>query len=706
MKISILLPYKEDFSPNYAGAVSLFVSQTVKNSFYKKEITIYGNTNYKEKLSSNYVNINLNKNILQSSSKIYVDKFIINVKKSNPDVIEVHNRPNYIKQIKNKSNSKITLYFHNDPINMNGSKTIKERIYLLQNLDAIIFNSEWSKKRFFIDLKLNEKKIKSSTHVIHQSSSKVNINFDNKKKIISFVGKLNKAKGYDLFGEAVIKILDKYKDWNAVVFGDEPRENLLFYHERLKNFGFKKNSTIMKYLEKVSISVICSRWNEPFGRSSLEAASRGSAIIMSNKGGLPETTKFGLVLSNLNSDEIFNKLEYLILNKSKRLQIQKKIYKNFFYTHLFITNKIDTIRKNFFNEISKFLPLTNSKTLKIMHVTNFNEKHNGRLQFNTSRRINNGFIRLGHNVMQISDRDVVSTGKNLKDPTGTKTLNRKIIESYFNFKPDLIVLGHADSITKSTLEYLKNYDKYLKFCQWFLDPVSKNGPDFNKNKTRILDKAKLMDANFLTTDPNSLSFNINDCYFIPNPADSSFEILNNFNHNCEFDIFFAMSHGVHRGELKTGKIDNREIFINRLLKFKEDIKFDIYGMNNIQPIWGDNFIKTIAQSKMGLNLSRGKPLKYYSSDRIVQLMGNGLLTFIDEETQFSDFFDPTEIITYKNSNDLIEKILKYKKDDKQRKIIAKNGKRKYMKFFNSNLVAQFIINKSLGIHTKQKFLWN
>ena len=36
MKISILLPYKENFSPNYPGAVSLFVYETSKKSSYKK----------------------------------------------------------------------------------------------------------------------------------------------------------------------------------------------------------------------------------------------------------------------------------------------------------------------------------------------------------------------------------------------------------------------------------------------------------------------------------------------------------------------------------------------------------------------------------------------------------------------------------------------------------------------------------------------
>ena len=57
MKISILLPYKENFSPEYAGAVSLFVKDTNKISFYKNKITVYGNTNFKRRYKINYKNI-------------------------------------------------------------------------------------------------------------------------------------------------------------------------------------------------------------------------------------------------------------------------------------------------------------------------------------------------------------------------------------------------------------------------------------------------------------------------------------------------------------------------------------------------------------------------------------------------------------------------------------------------------------------------
>ena len=61
MKISILLPYKENFSPNYPGAVSLFVNDTLKLSKYRKNVKVYGNTSFKKKFSKNYKNIELKK---------------------------------------------------------------------------------------------------------------------------------------------------------------------------------------------------------------------------------------------------------------------------------------------------------------------------------------------------------------------------------------------------------------------------------------------------------------------------------------------------------------------------------------------------------------------------------------------------------------------------------------------------------------------
>ena len=328
--------------------------------------------------------------------------------------------------------------------------------------------------------------------------------------------------------------------------------------------------------------------------------------------------------------------------------------------------------------------------------------------FNTGRRINNGFIRLGHSVLGFSDRDIQKYYKSFNDLKGAKTLNDKLKKTCYNYKPDLIILGHADLISSDQINELKSDYPNVRIGQWFLDPLNKNGPDYERNKDRILDKIDAVDASFLTTSPSALNFlsNRNNSFYIPNPSDKSFEILNNYLSPCNVDVFFALSHGVHRGVLKLGKTDDRVNFVNKLISNTPNVKFDIYGLNNVQPIWADHYFKTIANAKMGLNLSRGEAIKYYSSDRITQIVGNGLVCLIDEKTQYRDFFNDNEMVFYKNLNDLSEKILKISNDEKLRKKIAKNGKSKYMKYFNSNLVAEFIINKTLEINNKKKYFWN
>ena len=87
MKISILLPYKENFSPNYPGAVSLFIYSNNKISKFKKNLTVYGSTNFKKKFSSNYINIDIKKKFLKSQSREYVDKFFDISRSDPPDIL-------------------------------------------------------------------------------------------------------------------------------------------------------------------------------------------------------------------------------------------------------------------------------------------------------------------------------------------------------------------------------------------------------------------------------------------------------------------------------------------------------------------------------------------------------------------------------------------------------------------------------------------
>ena len=706
MKISILLPYKENFSPNYPGAVSLFVKDTTMISKFKKNITIFGNTSFKNKFKLKYKNIELSKIKLLSQSNHYIDEFLkIEIEKKS-DLIEIHNRPIYLKKlINNLRNRNYILYFHNDPLTMSGSKSLDERKYLIKSCFKILFNSNWSKKRFlqgFENKQINSEKL----IVVYQSAKKRTVNLKKKVNTVTFVGKLNKSKGYDIFGKSIIKILDKNLDWRANVIGDEQRDQIIFNHKRLIKHGFLNHDKVLDIFKKTSIAVVCSRWEEPFGRTSLEASSSGCAVIISNRGGLPETITNGIILKKLNVKELCSAIQRLIKHPKERRKIQELSYKNFYLTHRYVTDIIDNFRKEKFN-IKSFFTKKKLANLRILHVTNFNERHDGRLFFNTGRRLNNGFVRLGHSILDFSDRDIQKYYKSYRDISGSKNLNEKLKRTCYNYRPDIIILGHADDVSPETLGELKNDYPKLKVAQWFLDPLNINGPDYERNSKRILNKEEFVDANFLTTSPDALNFikNKDKFYYIPNPADKSFETLNNFEKECNVDVFFALSHGVHRGVLKTGKYDDRSEFIKNLLRNTNDVKFDIYGLEKVQPIWADQYFKTISNSKMGLNLSRGKPIKYYSSDRLTQIIGNGLVTLIDEKTQYNNFFTDKEMVFYKNISDLAEKIMKLSKDEKLRKNIGRNGKIKYLKYFNSDLVAQYIIDKTFQTKTNNSYMW-
>ncbi len=702
MKISILLPYKENFSPEYPGAVSIFLNGVTRISKFKKFITVYGNTNYRKKYPIRYKNITISNKLLGLGSQTskYINSFIKLENKRPSDIIEIHNRPVYV-QLLPKNKSKKVLYFHNDPLSMNGSKQVNERINLLNVCSIIVFNSEWSKNRFLKNLD-NIYTKSQKLLVIRQSTNKQKVNLKTKKNIITFVGKLNKAKGYDVFGAAIIDILNQFKDWKALVIGDEEREKIQFNHERLKILGFKSHDEVIKIFKKASISVVCSRWEEPFGRTSLESASCGCAVIITNRGGLPETITSGEILDKLNKKEVFNSISKLIKKNKYRKEIQKLSLANFNLTHQNASSQIDDYRDQLLNNTKKE-NFTN-KRLKILHVTNFNERHNGRLFYNTGKRLNNGFVRLNHSVLEFSDRDIVSYYRNINDLDGSKRLNKKFIEVISNYLPDIIVFGHADLIKRETINFIKKAYPNIKFCQWFLDRMDSK---WIYNLNRFKHKYDLMDANFCTSDPRSLKFRkLKPIYYLPNPVDESFEKLRNYeNRFLNNDIFFAMSHGVHRGVLKRGKFDDREIFIDKLKKLTPNIKYDLYGMENNQPIWADNFINKISKSKMGLNLSQGKTVKYYSSDRFAQLIGNGLLVLVDEKTKLNNFLSNKEIVTYKNIKDLAKKIIKFSKNDQLRKKIAKNGREKYHKFFNSKIIADYILKKTFNTSIEKKFFW-
>ena len=195
--------------------------------------------------------------------------------------------------------------------------------------------------------------------------------------------------------------------------------------------------------------------------------------------------------------------------------------------------------------------LFSKKGTKILHIADMHQRHQGRLFYSSGKKINNGFIKNNFNVLQISDRDFLKS--NVFNYKKNSFINH-IYNTIKNFNPDIILFGHVDSLNEKDIYELKNDHKDVKFSQYFLDTLDPNFEQFSRHKDRFFLKYQICDTNFITTNPSSLEFiDKSKTFFIPNICDRSIDILENYKYeNLEYDIFFALSHGQHRGILKKG----------------------------------------------------------------------------------------------------------------------------------------------------------
>ena len=205
-----------------------------------------------------------------------------------------------------------------------------------------------------------------------------------------------------------------------------------------------------------------------------------------------------------------------------------------------------------------------------------------------------------------------------------------LIETFKNYNPDLVIFGHSDNINQEILSDFRSINKKIIISQWNEDPLMKNLPDTSENINKLKKFFPMVDHSFITTNPSvlKLSKKFKNIHFFMTPVDKNIECFDVFKLKPQNDVFYAMSHGVNRATLKEGKTDNRVIFLEKLIKKMDGIKYDFYGIGKQEPVWGNEFYKSLLNSKMALNLSRGEPTKHYSSNRII---GKWIISFYSEQ---------------------------------------------------------------------------
>ena len=332
--------------------------------------------------------------------------------------------------------------------------------------------------------------------------------------------------------------------------------------------------------------------------------------------------------------------------------------------------------------------------MKILHVSNFGDKHNARLYWNQCFKITNGFIRNGHSVYNFSDRDR-SRKSILNKINNNQRVQKDLLETIKNYMPDLIVLGHADRINLNTLEEIRqNYQS--KIIEWNVDNLY-----LDDTRNKLSQRSVYLDGIYSTTADEQISQCVSQNFisFFPNIVDSTVENLKIYKQASHSkDVFFALSHGVGTGKLRKKNIikeknDPRVKFLVTLKKKLPEIDFNFFGMNGVQPIWASNFDNNIKDCYMGICLQRKPLLKYGLSDRIAQYLGNGLMVFIENKTQYYDILMPdVEAVYFDGVEDLSEKIKFYKLNKDKALKIAHNGYKRMHSDFNERVITNYMLD--------------
>ena len=335
--------------------------------------------------------------------------------------------------------------------------------------------------------------------------------------------------------------------------------------------------------------------------------------------------------------------------------------------------------------------------MRILNVTNLMLRYFGWSSPTSGRSLSFGALRNNWRICEFSDRDIAR----FESPFGIRLLgewraNRRLIETCDNFRPDLIICGHCDVIRNATLQEIRRMLPGVRIVCWDNDPLWTPS-----TVAHLRRRSTLADALFVTTGGKQIRefcTGRNVVAYMPNPADPALEDQNNAQKTVfDRDLVFC-------GVGDPG--DERQALLRQLPeKLPAGVRFEWFGMAGRPAIWGAQYEAVLAGSRMGLNLNRYEGWPLYSSDRIAQLMGNGLLTFVYDKGEMRRFFSDGHVAYFTDAASLARQVAVFCADDARRQAVAAAGRVFYHEHFSGQRVVQFIAETALGLPYSHNYLW-
>jgi glycosyltransferase involved in cell wall biosynthesis len=349
--IHALMPHKEHYTTQNAGAVAMVCRDMIAASAYGDKVHVFGRVLTNDPVTTPYTALKPQMSILFGNNLGLARAYLNHLKTvpKQPDLIEVHGRCQVAAYIaKRRPDLKIVLILHNDPREMKGARSPADRRFLARHLSGVFAVSAYLMSCF--EDGLNDHDLSGLTrqitpHGVDLIPSPEKI-ISTKKNTIVITGRMVPEKGILEAAHALVRVLPGHPDWTAHLIGAKhfaeagasPYEKAVAkalspLGDQVKSLGFVPLDVVRGEQADAAIAIVPSIWQEPAGRVVLEALASGCALITTMRGGIPEYAEGrSLMLNEATPEAIAAALETLITDNEARLALQRKAVTDYSHT--------------------------------------------------------------------------------------------------------------------------------------------------------------------------------------------------------------------------------------------------------------------------------------------------------------------------------------------------------------------------------------
>jgi glycosyltransferase involved in cell wall biosynthesis len=325
--IAVVLPMREQVTRGRAGAVALNVAEYGQVSRLRDRLLVVGATEtgdfalpYRRVRSRSWP-------IWRRDIDRYADAVAHVIAEHRCSLVEVHNRGRLFLRLAQRlgPDVRMCLYLHNDPQSMEALNRPAQRARILQRASLVYCLSSYIRDRYLDGVEGPAERVVVLPNGIVPPAER-----PSREQSLLYVGRLIPEKGVEELFAALHHVAGELPDWRVSIIGRAPAQHRRRYRrslaelqaiwgDRLLWTEAMPHAQVMAAFARAAITVVPSRWQEPFGRTALEGLAAGSAVIASRTGGLPEIVgDAGLLLDSVTPGAIASAILALAHDPGRR----------------------------------------------------------------------------------------------------------------------------------------------------------------------------------------------------------------------------------------------------------------------------------------------------------------------------------------------------------------------------------------------------